>query len=132
MQSLIADLDIELPADPESVGHARHAAGQLAEACGADETDVKIGVSEAVGNAVIHAYRDGGGGPIRVSGALHDDKLVIVVADEGVGMSPDPGSPGLGLGLPLIGNVTEDMHVTASPGGTTISMSFPASDGPAS
>ena len=101
-------------------------------ACGADETDVKIGVSEAVGNAVIHAYRDGGGGPIRVSGALYDDKLVIVVADEGVGMSPDPGSPGLGLGLPLIGNVTEDMHVTAGPRGTTISMSFPASDGPAS
>lgn len=126
MQALVTELDIELPARPESVSRARHEAARLATACGADESDVKIGVSEAVGNAVIHAYRGGDDGPIRVRGSIRGEKLVIIVTDEGVGMCPDPATPGLGLGLPLIGRVAEDMRVAASPQGTTISMSFPA------
>lgn len=130
MQNLITELDLELPARPESVGRARHEAARLAAACGADETNVKIGVSEAVGNAVLHAYRGDLDGPIRLRGSLRGKRLVIVVTDQGVGMSPDPGSSGLGLGLPLIGTVAEDMRVVGGPQGTTISMSFPAASTP--
>jgi anti-sigma regulatory factor (Ser/Thr protein kinase) len=125
VQALTESLDLELPAEPESVAEARHAAARLARRYGAEEADVKIAVSEAVGNAVLHAYRGGADGTITVKGALVRGKLVFVVTDTGVGMSPNPDSPGLHLGIPLIGKVAEDMRIDAGAGGTSISFSFP-------
>ena len=127
MQALTETLDLELPAEPESVAEARHAAARLAAQAGAEESDVKIAVSEAVGNAVLHAYRDGDTGTVAVSGSIVRGKLVFVVRDRGVGMSPNPDSPGLHLGIPLIGKVAEDMRIDAGPDGTAISFSFPVS-----
>jgi anti-sigma regulatory factor (Ser/Thr protein kinase) len=104
---------------------ARHAAARLAAEVGADELDVKIAISEAVGNVVVHAYRDGmPRGGLELEGAIEDGKLVIAVTDHGVGMAPNPNSPGLGFGLPLIGNVTDDLHVEANGHGTKVSMTF--------
>ena len=125
MQALTESLELELPALPESVAEARHAAARLARHYGAEEADVKIAVSEAVGNAVLHAYRDSAIGTVRVRGALVRGKLVFVVADAGVGMSPNPDSPGLHFGIPLIGKVAEDMRIDAGANGTSISFSFP-------
>lgn len=127
MQALIESLTLELPAEPESVAEARHAASELARLVGADEADVKIAVSEAVGNAVIHAYRGTKRGHIRVKGAVERGKLRFSISDRGVGMSPNLASPGLHLGLPLIGKVAADLHIDAGDSGTTISFSFPLS-----
>jgi anti-sigma regulatory factor (Ser/Thr protein kinase) len=127
VQALTETLELELPARPESVAEARHAAARLARHYGAEEADVKIAVSEAVGNAVLHAYRGDANGVVTVSGALVRGKLVFVVADAGVGMSPNPDSPGLHLGIPLIGKVAEDMRIDAGANGTSISFSFPVS-----
>jgi serine/threonine-protein kinase RsbW len=125
MRSLVSRLDLKLPAVPDSVPTARHAAAHLANEVGADELDVKIAVSEAVGNVVVHAYRDGRPrGTIELEGGIEDGKLVIAVTDDGIGMSPNPNSPGLGFGLPLIGNVTDDLHVEANGNGTRVSMTF--------
>lgn len=128
MQSLVSRLELELPAVPESVPTARHAAARLASAVGADELNVKIAISEAVGNAVVHAYRNGNPGTVELEGGIENGKLIIAVADHGVGMSPHPDSPGLGFGLPLIGNVTEDLHVEADGKGTRVSMTFALSE----
>ena len=128
MQSLASSLELELPATPDSVPAARHVVARLAEDVGAPTLDVKIAVSEAVGNAVVHAYRDGDPGTIEVSAGVDDEKLVVVVADHGVGMSPNPDSPGLGFGLPLIGNVVEDLHVEADSVGTRVTMVFPLTE----
>jgi anti-sigma regulatory factor (Ser/Thr protein kinase) len=128
MQSLASRLELELPAVPASVPTARHAAARLANEVGADELDVKIAVSEAVGNVVVHAYRDREPGTIEIQGAVEDDRLLIVIADHGIGMSPNPDSPGLGFGLPLIGQVVEDLHVEAGATGTRISMAFPLTE----
>jgi anti-sigma regulatory factor (Ser/Thr protein kinase) len=125
MQSLASRVDLTLPAVPDSVPKARHAAAGLAAEVGADELDVKIAVSEAVGNVVVHAYRDGKAGSFELAGSIDDGKLVFIVTDHGIGMSPHPDSPGLGFGLPLIGNVTDDLHVDADGGGgTRVSMTF--------
>ena len=83
MQALTESLDLELPAQPESVAEARHAAARLARHFGAEEADVKIAVSEAVGNAVLHAYRGDAQGTVNVKGSLIRGKLVFVVADNG-------------------------------------------------
>ena len=129
MQALSESLDLELPAEPESVAEARHAAARLARHHGAEEADVKIAVSEAVGNAVLHAYRDQNSGTVVVKGSLIRGRLVFVITDTGVGMSPNLESPGLHLGIPLIGKVAEDMRIDAGSGGTSISFSFPVAVG---
>ena len=125
MQALTESVALELRADPESVAEARHVAAELARRVGADEADVKIAVSEAVGNAVLHAYRGRDRGAIRLSGAVERGKLRFAISDDGVGMSPNLGSPGLHLGIPLIGKVADDLRIEADTGGTTISFSFP-------
>lgn len=124
MQSLVSRLELRLPAVPGSVPTARHAAARLASEVGADELDVKIAVSEAVGNVVVHAYRDGNPQDVVLEGSVEDGKLMLVVTDSGVGMSPHPDSPGLGFGLSLIGKVTDDLHVEADGRGTRVSMAF--------
>jgi stage II sporulation protein AB (anti-sigma F factor) len=124
-----ATIALELPAAPESVAEARHAAAALAQRVGADVADVKIAVSEAVGNAVVHAYRGRAEGEIRVQGRVRAGKLRFTITDRGVGMSPNLESPGLRLGIPLIGKVAEDVHIDGDSGGTTISFSFPVAVG---
>lgn len=47
------------------------------------------------------------------------------VIDEGGGMRPRPDSPGVGLGLPLIAQMTQAFEVRSSAaGGTCLDMSF--------
>ena len=125
MQALSQKLDLELPAAPESVAEARHAAARMAREHGVGELDVKIAVSEAVGNAVVHAYRETEPGTIRVHGRVAGDKLVFEVSDRGVGMSPHPGARGLSLGIPLIAKVAHDLRIEGGSGGTTVRFSFP-------
>jgi serine/threonine-protein kinase RsbW len=124
MQSLAADIELELRSEPASVGAARHAAARLAADVGAPEDDVRIAVSEAVGNAVVHGYRGRRSGPIILKGWVEGGRLLVVVVDRGIGMSPNPASAGLGMGLPLIARVVEDLRVEGGPEGTTVSMSF--------
>jgi anti-sigma regulatory factor (Ser/Thr protein kinase) len=64
-----------------------------------DLWSVQIVVSEAVANAVIHAYPDRAPGQVRLEAWLDDELLTVVVADDGVGMSSGRGSHGLGEGL---------------------------------
>jgi anti-sigma regulatory factor (Ser/Thr protein kinase)/PAS domain-containing protein len=118
----------ELPAAPESVAAARGAVREFAEAQGVDQivlTDVALAVTEAVTNAVLHAYIDRPPGTIRVTVAAGPDELTVVVTDDGIGMRPRPDSPGLGLGLPTIGRLAAlvDLRVPNG-GGTELSMTF--------
>jgi serine/threonine-protein kinase RsbW len=120
---------LRLPAEPESVTTAREELTELARQHGADSEAVEavaITVSEAVGNAIIHGYRDGASGQIAIEAKLDADPeaLLITVADEGVGMSPNPGSPGLGLGLPLIHRFATSVDVEAPARGTRLRMQF--------
>jgi anti-sigma regulatory factor (Ser/Thr protein kinase) len=81
---------------------------------------VGIVVSEAVTNVVLHAYRDSESGRVRVSAFLQDTVLTLVVADDGVGISPNPDSPGLGVGLALIGSLAEHLDVQRDDGTTLV------------
>ena len=87
--------------------------------------DVALAVTEAVTNAVLHAFIDREPGTIRVSAAAGPDELTVVVTDDGIGMRPRPDSPGLGLGLPTIGRLAAlvDLRVPEG-GGTELSMTF--------
>ena len=72
------DLELTLPARPENVAVARHAIGGFADVLDVpDQTlaDVKLAVTEACTNVVVHAYPDGEG-PLGVSAWVRDERAV--------------------------------------------------------
>lgn len=105
----------------------RHAIGGLGEALDIDDqtlSDVKLAVTEACTNAVVHAYPDGEG-PIEVAVYIGDELLMLVVRDEGRGIVPRTDSPGLGLGLPLIATLAEALELgTDDADRTEVRMTF--------
>ena len=120
-----------LPAVPSAVGEMRRRAGALASAMGASDemTDaVALAVSETVSNAVIHAYAGREPGPVSVRCRPDDERLVVEVIDEGVGIAARDDSPGIGQGLALVGALAESLEIaprTDGPG-TLVTMSFAA------
>jgi serine/threonine-protein kinase RsbW len=130
-RSVIPDLELTLPSRPENVAVVRHALGGFGDAFDlADQAlaDVKLAVTEACTNVVVHAYPDGEG-PLGVSAWVRDDRLTVVVHDEGRGMLPRPDSPGLGLGLPLIATLAETLELgTGTEERTEVRMTFLLAD----
>jgi anti-sigma regulatory factor (Ser/Thr protein kinase) len=118
-------LELTLDAVAESVASARHSVADFARSQGADAEDVALAVSEAVSNAVIHGFRGRGPGRIDVRALRDGDDLVISVSDDGLGVTPNPDSPGLGLGLALIGSLSETVELRKDGPGTTLVMRFP-------
>src|SRR5881409_2081955 len=112
--STMPDIELILPARAENVAVVRHAIGGLGEALDLDPqtlSDIKLAVTEACTNVVVHAY-DGAEGPMQVEASLDgDQELVVVVRDEGRGIAPRTDSPGLGLGLPLIASLAESLEL---------------------
>ncbi len=101
------------PALPGSVPAARRELGELAIAAGAtpDKLDaVRLAVSEAVTNAVLHAYPDRPGA-VHVTAAVASSELWVLVADDGCGLEARASRPGLGLGLALIAQASDDFTV---------------------
>jgi anti-sigma regulatory factor (Ser/Thr protein kinase) len=108
----IERLELRLQASPAAVPGVRRAVVDFAELHGVGHgPDVALAVSEAVTNAVLHGYRDGASGDVRVVACAEPERLVVVVRDYGCGMSPHPDSPGLGLGLSVIGRLTTEMNI---------------------
>ena len=117
------------PAEPASVSAIRHTLQDWARALGVRQeviSAVGLAVSEAATNAVVHAYADQpSGGTVAVEAGVEDEVLWVTVCDQGRGMRPRPDSPGLGLGLPLIAQMTEAFEVhEAEAGGTEVRMRF--------
>lgn len=110
------DFELSLPARAENVAVIRHALGGLGETLGVSDqalSDIKLAVTEACTNVVVHAYPDGEG-PMEVSVELGAREVSIVVCDEGRGILPRADSPGLGLGLPLIASLADAVELSTS------------------
>lgn len=116
------------PAVPESVTAARKALTEFARQTGASEDQlhaVRLAASEAVTNAVIHAYTCGEPGEIQVTASYLEDELWLLICDTGSGMRARENSPGLGLGLALIAQMADEFQIlTRGSGGTELRMRF--------
>jgi anti-sigma regulatory factor (Ser/Thr protein kinase) len=124
-----APLRTSLPAVAASVPVIRAAVAAYALAVGVrdDHLDaVKLAVSEAVTNAVIHAYVDADEpGEVHVATCLRDGTVYVTVRDDGIGMMPRLDSPGLGVGLPFIADIADTLDIASGEGGgTELRMSF--------
>ena len=118
-----------VPAVAENVAPLRHAVVNLATGAGAEEdvrTDLALAVGEACANVVVHAYPPGDVGPLIVHATIAGSEITVVVIDQGQGMTPRPDSPGLGLGLPLIANLSDRLEIQDGPEGvgTQLEMVF--------
>jgi len=121
------DVELTLPARAENVAVVRHALGGLGEGLDLEPqvlADVKLAVTEACTNVIVHAY-PGGEGPLTVAVKVDPELLRVVVRDHGSGIVPRPDSPGLGLGLPLIATLAESLELgTSADDATEVSMTF--------
>ncbi|HWX97434.1 MAG TPA: ATP-binding protein [Solirubrobacteraceae bacterium] len=136
----VATLNECYPAVADSVPRARKALAAFATAAGVTEDQlegIRLVVSEAVSNAVLHAY-DGDEGDIQVTAAVVPGELWILIADEGVGLRAEPSvNRGLGLGLGWMAQFSDGLTlVTRSSGGLEVRLRFdlfgPAGDAEAS
>jgi serine/threonine-protein kinase RsbW len=104
-----------LPAEAGEIAGVRNAVVILAEEHGMPETaraDVALAVSEACTNVVMHAYIDAPSpGDLTVEASHQGGELVVAVRDDGRGMLPRTDSPGMGLGLPLIGRLAHRVEL---------------------
>jgi len=118
-------LDVDLPAEPRSASRARRAVLDALSGIAVDKDAVGIVVSEAVANAVVHAYRDQTSvGRVHVSARLDDRGVEVAVDDDGLGMRPRTDSPGVGLGLPLMGDLADRVDISSRAPGTRIAAFF--------
>jgi anti-sigma regulatory factor (Ser/Thr protein kinase) len=97
-------------------------AGATARALGA----IAVCVTEAISNVVVHAYRhDDRPGRVEIEAELDGESLWVRVRDHGHGLEPRLDSPGLGLGLPLISQISASSEIVSPEhGGTEVIMRF--------
>ncbi|WYP27150.1 anti-sigma B factor RsbW [Alkalihalobacillus sp. FSL W8-0930] len=77
-------IEMSIPAKAEYVGVVRLTISGIANRLGFsydDIEDMKIAVAEACTNAVSHAYEDGGN--VKIACDLYEDRIEIIIADEG-------------------------------------------------
>lgn len=118
-------LELSLPSIPSSVRVARGAVSEAIAPFVSDELadDVRLCVSEAVTNAVRHAYGpEVANGEVGVLVVRLEDELRVVVRDEGRGIDEPPA--GGGFGLQIIARVASRHRLHGGDSGTTVSMSF--------
>jgi serine/threonine-protein kinase RsbW len=121
---------LKMPARPEGVAVVRQALAGMADALDFEPSvlaDMKMAVTEACTNVVVHAY-DENAGVLEVEMLADELGLTIVVRDHGAGIQPRPTRsepPALGLGLPLIAALSDSFELRGSAGhGTEVRMTF--------
>ena len=116
-----------LPAISGSVPRLRRRLLKAISGRGFDEDAVGLAVTEALTNAVRHAYL-GLQGPVTLSVRQSADRLIVVVADEGIGARSFTARSGsdrsTGMGLPLLHELCASLRVDPGTSGTTVTMAF--------
>lgn len=129
-------MKLEFPARGVNEGYARAAVAAFASQLDptlSEMGDIKTAVSEAVTNAVVHAYPDALGTVQIRARILPDSVLEIMVKDHGVGiadiekartpMYTSGGKDRSGMGFTIMESFMDSLRVRSSRGrGTTVTM----------
>jgi stage II sporulation protein AB (anti-sigma F factor) len=126
---------VEFAAIPENVGVARLLVAMVAAQADftvAEVDEVKLAVSEAVTNAIVHGYRLVFDRRVHLEVTLENGALVVIVSDSGCGIenieramqpavSSDPDR--MGLGFCFMESHMDSLQVESTPGsGTRVTM----------
>ena len=113
-------LDVDLPAEPRSASRARRAVLDALSGIAVDRDAVGVVVSG--GGDERRPARVSRPGAARAactsSASMDDDGVEVAVDDDGLGMRPRGDSPGVGLGLPLMGDLADRVEITSRGPGT--------------
>ena len=121
---------LTMPARPEGVGVVRQALAGMADALDFEASvlaDMKMAVTEAATNVVVHAYDEDQDGILEVEMHAAEEGLEIIVRDHGAGLhpaTPQRETPALGLGLPLIAALSDAFELRTEGRGTEVRMRF--------
>ena len=124
------DVELVLPAEPESVALARQMVRGIVDALGWGEesrTDISIAVTEACTNSVLHAYPAGSDGEYEVLAWAEPERLVVAVRDRGRGITPTrhlAGRRTRAWACPLILAIGDEVTFTHDDGVTEVRMTF--------
>ncbi|MFZ5647764.1 MAG: anti-sigma F factor [Bacillota bacterium] len=128
-------MKIEFSSLPVNVAFARVAAGAFAAQLDFTLNDIeelKVAVSEAVTNSIVHGYENDPDGTVELYAEIRGETLTIMVEDQGRGMddvkkalqpaySTDPER--MGLGFSFMQSFSDHLEVQSSPGkGTRVTM----------
>lgn len=128
-------MSMEFLSVPENVGLSRVVVASFAAQLDMtvnDMEEMKVATSEAVSNCIIHGYNNQPIGKVWINVTLFDNRLEILVKDEGVGIedvdqamepafSTDPER--MGLGFVFMKSFMDDVQVESSPGkGTAVKL----------
>ena len=121
------------PPVADSIPLARSAVLEFARGLGATDAalePVRLAVSEAVTNAVVHAFRSSRPGWVQVTAASAAGELWVLVADDGCGfLHASRNEDGHGWGLPLIADACHQFEIAErAGGGTELRMCFRLGD----
>jgi anti-sigma regulatory factor (Ser/Thr protein kinase) len=130
MAELRPNVRLNLASTPENVVLVRGMLSGVAEAVSIDDSDlndIRIAVTEACNNVVLHAY-DGQAGLLDVEVSIGRSALTVVVRDHGGGISRPSevlSETSAGIGLHVIRTLTHHIQFKDVPGGgTEIRMEF--------
>ncbi|MGI6518206.1 MAG: anti-sigma F factor [Bacillota bacterium] len=144
MHAKVNHAKVEFDAIPGNLGFARVAAASFAAGLGfgiEELEDIKLAVSEAVSNCIVHAYPESGEARATVCMTMETSEsgVTISVEDRGVGIADvaaarRPGmttdSQRLGMGFTLMEALADHLSVTSEPGmGTCVAMVFSPGQG---
>jgi serine/threonine-protein kinase RsbW len=125
------DLRLSCPASAENVAVVRRAVTGVARAVGLDEglvNDVRTVITEACGNATVHAYPADAPGTVLVTCNYTHPWLNFSVRDYGAGMQPqvdEHGAPRLRIGLSLMSALSDRFEIQSNSGeGTEVIAGF--------
>jgi len=135
-------VQLSFPAKPDYLLLARLALAGVARTLELEDeevADLKLAVTEACGNAVRHAY-PGEVGPVGLAFVVAEDRLVMIVEDQGEGTPPGllaaadtPSTFESGMGMRIIDTIVDELDVApgADGRGTAVRMTkyLPAADG---
>ncbi len=124
---VLTSLNESVRAVADAIPPLRHAVADYAQAAGieGDQLDgVRLAVSEAISNVVLHAYENEPG-YVQVSARVLGGELWVLVADTGRGHNASPIRPGLGWGLAFITDAADEFVLAErAEGGTEARMVF--------
>jgi anti-sigma regulatory factor (Ser/Thr protein kinase) len=122
-------VELRMAPHPENLALARLAltgVGAVAGATDAAVAELKLAVTEACTNAILHGYGASTGGELVVRYRVGTAALEVEVEDDGNGFNPedpaaDGASEGQGMGLMIIRAITSDVKIESNPSGSRIS-----------
>jgi anti-sigma regulatory factor (Ser/Thr protein kinase)/anti-anti-sigma regulatory factor len=121
-----APLEMTVPADPPVLPQVRARVREwlsLLHAAGHDQAAIALATTEAVTNAIDHAYRDGESGTVRVETLLDaSGRVCVTVSDHGRwrGAPVEPGYRG--RGLTIMRSFMDSVEIDHDDDGTTVMM----------